>query len=60
MKNNKIKLKNQMAIIIYFCAFYISLNLFKGLLFDILGIAFFISFLYGMLSIAKNDYFIFG
>jgi len=58
MKNNKTK--DYLALLIYFCAFYISLNLFKGLLFDILGVAFFISFLYGAVSIANKDYFIFG
>jgi hypothetical protein len=62
MKNRLLKkLNDTLAIITFFAAGYISLNsLNEILLYNILGIAFFIAGLYGIVSIGKNKGFIFS
>jgi hypothetical protein len=59
MKKRKSRIKDALAILVYFMAFIISLNVYDSLLFQILGIAFFIAMAYGIICLEKRAKFIF-
>ena len=59
MKMKNFRLEDKLAIWVYFVAFYISLNIIGGLLFNILGVLFFAAMAYGIVCIYKNFKFVF-
>ena len=63
LNSSKYKVKqvrNELAVLVFFSAGYLSLRMFSGsLLYDSLGILFFISALYGVVTISKNSDFVF-
>lgn len=66
MKKNKRKktlnkANNILSLLVYFAGTYISLNVFPSeLLYNILGVSFLISGVYGIIAIYKNSRYIFG
>lgn len=59
MKEEDSRLADKLAIGIYFAAYYISLNVIGGLIFNILGVLFFAAMAYGIVCIWKKVKFIF-
>ncbi len=58
-KKSRGELEDTLAMFIFFSAGYLALNLFGGLLFDILGISFFLAGIYGLVALNKRAKYIF-
>ena len=53
------RLRDRLLVGVFFAAFYISLKVLDGLLFDVFGILFFVAMSYGVVSIWKKTKFVF-
>lgn len=58
-KSNLNGKEDTLALLIFFSAGYLALNLFGGLLFDVLGISFFLAGIYGLVAVGKRAKYIF-
>lgn len=60
MKNKEASRRNNiLAALVYLSAFLISIKLYTGLVYDVLGIAFLMSFLYGIICVYDKKKFVF-
>jgi hypothetical protein len=52
--------KNSFAVVLFLLAAFVSLNIIKTLVFQILGIAFIVAFVYGLIALYKKNKFVFS